>query len=267
MKRSLSRPPHPARGLIVLTLAALSAGVFGCEEDGSRTTTLQIFAASSLTEAFEALEQRFEALNPEVEVSLTFAGSQVLRLQLEGGAGADVFASANRDHMDALVRGGVIEQTQTLGSNALVLIVPRDNPSGLTGFEDLTSSQRLVIGTEHAPVGRYSRELLRRANDTLGPAFAEQVLERVVSEEKNVRLVRAKVELGEADAAIVYRSDALGRPSLQTLEIPAAINVEARYSMGLVMDSQNATMAREWIGFVASDQGKSILAEHGFGAE
>ncbi len=266
MKRCLSRSPHTGRAIIALTLATLCAGMVGCEE-GSSGDTVHIFAASSLTEAFEALEERFEVLQPEADVSLTFAGSQVLRLQIEGGAGADVFASANQEHMDALVRDGVIEQTQILGSNALVLIVPKDNPSGLGSFADLTRAERLVIGTEHAPVGRYTREVFRRARESLGVAFAEQVLERVVSEEKNVRLVRAKVELGEADAAIVYRSDALGRASIQTLEIPETMNVEARYTMGLIEKSHNETLAKAWMAFVASDVGKSILAEHGFGSQ
>ena len=132
-----------------------------------------------------------------------------------------------------MASSGAIAHPEIFAYNELVLIVPKDNPASIREFEDLPRARRLVVG---APCGSdracTPRELLRRAEHAFGPAFASSARKRVVSEETNVRLVRAKVELGEADAAIVYRTDATDR--VQTIEIPASLNVRAGYQIGLV---------------------------------
>ena len=124
-------------------------------------------------------------------------------------------------------------------------------------------AERLVIGTENVPVGRYTRAALRRSGAALGPEFEATVLSRVVSLENNVRLVRARVELGEADAGIVYRTDAFASTRVRSIPIPADLNERAEYVIGIVKDG-DTDPAERWITFLLSREGQAILGEHGF---
>ncbi len=227
-------------------------------------TTVQVFAASSLTEAFEDLARRFEALHPDIDVVLTFAGSQTLRLQIEQGARADVFASADERHLRALVDLGDVAEADPFARNELVVIVPLDNPAELETFADLARARRIVLGTERAPIGAATRAVLAAAAERLGEPFAAMVREHVVSEESNVRLVRAKVELGEADAAIVYRTDALASNAVRTIPIPDEVNVSTLYVIGRVERSPVAAAADLFIAFVGSPEGRMLLQGRGF---
>ena len=246
--------------------ALFAALLHGCAPaDTSRT--LRVYAASSLAESFTAMERAFEAAHPGTDVALEFAGSQVLRLQIEQGAPADVFASANPAHMQALVRGGRVRESRIFAHNELVLIVPPENPAGIESFGDLPRASRLVIGTENVPVGGYTREALRRAEAAGGAGFMASVLARVASEESNVRLVRAKVELGEADAAVVYRTDTVATERVRVIDIPPDANVSADYSIGIVDDAPSPGLAEQWLAFVLSEEGRRVLARYGFRAE
>ena len=235
----------------------------GCDR-GGQPRPLRVYAASSLTEAFEGLKRAFEAAHPGVDVALTFAGSQVLRLQIEHGAPADVFASANPSHMKALEDAGRVTDVRTFARNELVVIVPLDNPSKIESFADLSRAKRLVIGSENVPIGAYTQESLARASKVFGNKFRAAVLAHVVSKESNVRIVRAKVELGEADAAIVYRTDAALSTRVRSVAIPPEVNVRAEYPMGLVEGSAAASAAGAWQAFVASDAAQAVLSDHGF---
>ncbi len=252
------------RGPLGTAALATALAVAACGPPGPERQPLRVFAASSLTDAFSDMAGAFEAAHAGTDVVLVFAGSQVLRLQIEQGAPADVFASANPRHMESLVSEGLVTRQRVLAENELVVIVPRGNPSRIEDFADLVRAERLVIGTPYVPVGAYTREALRRAGAGGDlPGFAARVLGRVVSEESNARLVRAKVELGEADAAIVYRTDAApGR--VQTVRVPPRANVRAQYLIGVVAGAENAAGAERWAGFVASPEGRRILSRHGF---
>lgn len=233
----------------------------GDADEGRRT--VQVFAASSLADAFREMETAFETAHPGTDVELVFAGSQVLRLQIEHGARADVFASADRRHIESLERARLVTEYREFAGNELVVIVPLDNPAGIESFGDLARARSLVVGTENVPIGAYTRELLSRAGARKGRGFERGVLDRVVSEESNARLVRAKVELGVADAAIVYRTDAApGR--VRVIPVPRWANVRAGYLMGAVAGSANPEGAEQWIGFVASPAGQGILSRQGF---
>lgn len=221
----------------------------GCEKSNSRQE-LVVFAASSLRESFEALEVDFESTHPEVDVKLVFAGSQALRLQIENGARASVFASANVEQMGALREAGKVGEPTVFARNALVVIVPND--STIQTFEDVKNVSRIVIGAENVPVGHYAREVMRRS----GARY------NVVSEESNVRLVRSKVELGEADAAFVYKTDVLGRSRVRAVEIPPELNVMADYPIAVVQPSYQ--LADHFLRFVLSTDGSRILEKHGF---
>ncbi len=243
----------------------------GCGSGGPEPRRLSVYAASSLTDAFTAIERAFEAAHDGVDVALAFAGSQVLRLQIEQGAPADVFASADPDHTQALIDARLLRGARPFAANELAIVVPLDNPSGIESYGGLTAAERLVIGADTVPVGRYTRAVLRRSATTLGADFETTVLSRVVSLEHNVRLVRAKVELGEADAGIVYRTDAATAARVRIVPIPADLNVRAEYVMGIVTAGRSRTPsgaargpAERWIAFVHSPRGQAILGEYGF---
>lgn len=244
----------PSLLALLLALAALT----GCRATPERAE-LVVFAASSLTEAMHALEAGFEAAHPDIDVRPTFAGSQVLRLQIEQGAAAHVYASADEAHMQALVAAGRITDAHAFARNALVAITPPD--SGLDTFADLARAERIVIGAESVPIGRYTRAMLDRAEQTHGETFARTLRAHVVSHETNVRLVRAKVELGEADAAFVYRTD-VWDARVRAIELPPALQIDARYLIGSVDGAPPAAAA--FIAYVRSPAGQAALAARGF---
>ena len=259
VRRSVVRPSlFLAAALFGLSLPSAFAG------GDAEPIRLNVYAASSLTEAFTEIERAFEAAHAEVDAALSFAGSQVLRLQIEQGASADLFASANPDHAGALRDAGLLRGVRSFAVNELAVIVPLDNPAGIESFGDLAAAERLVIGTASVPVGRYTRAALRRSAAALGPEFEATVLAHVVSLENNVRLVRAKVELGEADAGIVYRTDAAASTRVRTIAIPAAFNERAEYVIGIVPNGGGAEPAERWIAFLLSPEGQAILHAHGF---
>ncbi|MGB1274118.1 MAG: molybdate ABC transporter substrate-binding protein [Nannocystaceae bacterium] len=225
---------------------------------------LQVYAAASLTDAFADLETAFETAHPGSDISLTFAGSQVLRLQIEHGAAADVFASANAHHMQALVAAGRIDRSDVFAHNELVVIVPSDNPAGIETIDDLVRAQRFVIGSQHVPIGVYAHKVIDQIGHQRGRDVQATIESHIVSEESNVRLIRAKVELGEADAALVYRTDAVSSAGVRTIAIPAAFNVRAQYPIGIVADSKKPALAKAWLAFLGSAEGQKILTKHGF---
>ena len=228
---------------------------------------LNVFAAASLTDAFTEIGKNFEMANPDVTITFNFAGSQALRTQIEEGAPADVFASANKTEMDTLVTGGYIAEgtPQVFLNNKLIVILPSDNLAALDRLEDLaTPGIKLVLAAEEVPVGKYARLALDQLNSQFGSDFKDKVLANVVSNEDNVKQVVAKVQLGEADAGIVYTSDAITAPELKILEIPAELNVIAEYPIAILTTSSNADLANAFVAYVLSSDGQAVLQTWGF---
>jgi molybdate transport system substrate-binding protein len=240
------------------------------QSSGSGSGSLMVFSAASLTEAFSQIGARFEAGHPGTKVSFNFAGSQQLAQQLAQGAPADVFASADEQQMDAAIKMGRIDPTQkqVFISNHLVVIFPRENPAGMTRLQDLSKpGLHLVLAAGAVPVGAYSLEFLARASrqPEFGPDFKDKVIANVVSYEENVKAVLSKVQLGEADAGIVYISDAAqATDKLGYLEIPDPLNPAADYFIASLKDSSNLDLAQAFIDFVLSPEGQETLARFGF---
>jgi molybdate transport system substrate-binding protein len=225
-----------------------------------------VFAASSLRESFAELGQRFERAHPGVKVVFNLSGSQELRTQIENGAQADVFASADLKHMRALQEANLVSAPHVFARNQPVLVVPKGNPAGLRGLHDLPEAHRIVLGVPDVPIGAYSLRVLDAASREYGADFRAKVEARVVSREMNVRQVLAKVGLGEADAAIVYRTDfAAAGQKVEMIAIPPRVNVEAEYPIATVEKSKEAALAREFVELVLSPAGQEILSRFGFG--
>ena len=244
-------------------LCVVAMIVAGCTCNTSEKQKLHVFAASSLTESFEALKSEFERAHPNVDVDFTFAGSQTLRLQIEHGADADVYASANRSHLQALANAGRVDPPTPFAYNELVIITPNRTNNAIAQFQDLATAKHIVIGNAEVPVGQYTQVMFDRAGKKFGENFIDAIQAHIVSRESNVRLVRTKVELGEADAAVVYRSDALDR-NLHTIEIPQDINVAAEYTITKVHGSKIPDIADAWIHFVTNPAGQATLRNFGF---
>lgn len=240
----------------------LMPGCRGCTSQPPETE-LVVLAASSLTNVFAELADRFEATHPGVHVVLATAGSQALRLQIESGAPADVFASADDAHVDALRSQGLIALDAPFASSSLVVVVPTGSTAVRT-FEDLPRAQNIVLGADSVPVGRYTRELLARA-DGRWPGFRDRVTARVASREPNVRLVLAKITLGEADAAVVYRTDAIvAGDRVRAVPIPPELGPLATYRAAALAHAPQPALAAELLDLLASPEGQRILADHGF---
>jgi molybdate transport system substrate-binding protein len=254
------------RNFLIMVLA-LILGSCRSAPMGSETRTLTVYAAASLTEVLTEIGEAFEASHPGVHVVFNFGGSQNLRTQIEQGAPADVFASANAREMDALVIGNLVERgaPRVFLSNQLVVILPADNPARISSLEDLSSpGLRIVLAAEEVPAGRYAREALEKLNALYGAEYRDQVLQNVVSNEDNIRQAVTKVQLGEADASIVYVSDAVAVSELQQIEIPADMNVIAEYPIAPLAGSANAGLAKEFIDYVRSPAAQATLEKWGF---
>jgi molybdate transport system substrate-binding protein len=260
---------------VLAALGALCSTGCTAAADSPRRDPVSVFAASSLVDAFGEMERAFERAHPEVDVQMTFAGSQVLRLQLEQGAPAHVFASANEAHMRALAEEGLVAEPEPLGTNDLVVVAPMSNPAGIESFSDLAQAERIVIGAPNVPIGAYTNALLDKAAEELGAEFATRVRSRVVSEESNVRLVRAKVQLGEADAGIVYRTDAVTSEQVRMIAVPAPLRIRVRYLIAATRSGSTAqsgsragpSPVEKFVAFTRSEAGRRILWRYGFGAE
>lgn len=256
--------------IIVLIATILFAGCAG-EQAKPEQTDLTVFAAASLTGALTDIAMEYETMHPDVRIITNFDGSQALRTQIEQGADADVFLSANTKQLYALRDQGLMENA-TIGlfaKNKLAVIVPASNPAGITTPQDLAQpGTRLVIGTKDVPVGDYARQILKKmGNDAAyGPAFNTSVLNNVMSEETTVTGVVAKVQLGEADAGIVYETDITpeNRDKFIVIAIPDKYNVIAEYPAGVVKSSRNKEEASRFIAYLKGEQDKAILAKYGF---
>ena len=228
-------------------------------------TELVVFAAASLRGSFEALVPPFEKAHPGTKVRLNLAGSQELRTQIEQGARADVFAAADLKNMAALQQARLIRAPEIFARNQPVIVVPRANPAGIHGLSDLPKTKRLVIGAPEVPIGGYTVKIFDAAAKKYGAAFRTKLDAAVVSRELNVRQVLAKVTLGEADAAIVYKTDAqAAQDKVDVIPIPADLNVQAEYPIAVVAAAKQAELARAWVQLVLSSEGLRRLADQGF---
>ena len=268
------------RAVGFVSLALLAVFAAACQGTGARDadgdgSDLTVYAASSLTEAFRAIGAAFEAENPGTGVAFNFAGSATLRAQLEQGAHADAFASADEQQMERAVASGVVARGTPVvfATNQLVVVTPGFG-SGVLELADLTKpGTKIVIASPQVPIGAYAREVLAKIAGSAsagesGAAYANAVLANIVSEENNVREVLAKVVLGEADAGFVYTTDArshLRAEQVRIVAIPDDLNVRARYFIAPVENEHDREIARRFLEYLFSPAARAILRDFGFG--
>jgi molybdate transport system substrate-binding protein len=261
------RKIHPLSVFIPTALTVLGA-LFVTPVSGQQGTNLTVFAAASLTDSFSEIGKAFDAKTGS-KTNFQFAGSQVLRTQLENGAKADVYASANSAQFDPLVKAGLIAGGAIFTKNRLVVIVPKKGAGNVKTLADLAKpGVKLVIADKTVPVGVYTRQILETLgkSNKFGVDYTARVLKNIVSEETNVRQVALKVQLGEADAGVVYTTDVTPSlaPSVIQIAIPARYNVIAKYPIGVLKNSSNMDAAKAFTDFVLSRDGQKILGKWGF---
>jgi molybdate transport system substrate-binding protein len=252
-----------------VVLFALVLTLFGCSKSRSAKPappqTLSVFAAASLRGPFTVLGEQFHKNNPDFVVSYNFAGTQELRTQLEHGAKADVFASADQKHMNELVKTGQVQSPTVFVHNEPVIVVAKESTQLVKSLADLPSLERIVLGVSDVPIGRYSIQILDRASGVYGADFRKQVEAKVRSRELNVKQVLAKVTLGEAQAGIVYRSDVLSQQDkVSIVTIDSKINVIAEYPIALTTASTIKDAGQRFVAFVLSKEGQRELSKAGF---
>lgn len=242
-----------------LTLATAALGfvmtVSGCSA-ASTTTTLRVFAASSLTTTFTKLGGQFEAAHPGTKVTFAFDGSSTLVDQLLAGARADVLATADEATMGRAAAADHVGNLQKFASNVLTLIAPPGNPAKITGLDASLTNKKLVVCAPAVPCGATTVKLTNALGITLQP----------VSEEQKVTDVRAKVETGQADAGLVFTTDATAAGTkVHTIPVPGAEKVPTSYFIATVTASKQAALAQQFLQYVTGPDGQAALKTAGFG--
>ena len=235
------------------TTGAASAGASGGA--GKATGKVTVLAAASLQKAFEEIEKTVEKDNPGLDVTFDFQGSQDLVASLAGGNSADVLATANNSTMKTAADQKLVGNQTEFATNVLTLIVPKGNPKKITGLDSSLDGANLVICAPEVPCGEATKKLAEAQGITLNP----------VSEEQKVTDVRGKVESGEADAGIVYTTDAAAaKDKTDKIDIPDG-GVVNHYPIAPTAKPENPAGAQVFIDAVTGKAGQEILAKHGFG--
>jgi molybdate transport system substrate-binding protein len=280
MKRTLKRPASLL--VVLLALFGLVAAACGSDDSSSSSTTsavattassaatttttttppvtgnITVFAAASLTAAFNDIGAAFAKANPQAKATFSYDASSALVAQIIQGAPADVFASADTANMDKLTTPGLNAAPPVIfATNLLGIIVPKGNPKGITGVADLAKPDlKVVLCADGVPCGTYAKQILASANVTVTP----------VSLEQNVKGVVTKVTAGEADAGIVYVTDITAAGgAAQAITIPTNINVVAKYPAAVVEATKSLATSTAFVTYLTSTDAQAILAKYGFG--
>ncbi|MEU7551824.1 molybdate ABC transporter substrate-binding protein [Streptomyces sp. NPDC044571] len=221
---------------------------------GTRAANLTVLAASSLTDVFKTAGAAYEKAHPGTKITFSFAGSQELAAQVKQGAPADALVTADTKTMDAL--GVETNGASVIAKNRLVIATGKGNPFKVAGLKDLANTKiKVVLAAPEVPVGRYGKQILD----------AQKIEVKPVSQEPNVRAVLSKVELGEADAGLVYKTDsAKSADKVATVEIPDDQNAVASYPAATLKQSKDAEAAAAFVAWLSTPEAQKILQDAGF---
>lgn len=249
MKRAVVALTAPA--VLLFAVAQPASAV------GKPSGEITVFAASSLTESFNAIAKHFDKKYPDVDVKFDYDSSSNLATQINQGAPADVFASADEDNLKKTTDAGTVTPPPVVfAKNRLEIAVEKGNPKKIKSLADLQKSGLVVVlCADQIPCGKYAAESLAKAGVTITPA----------SKEENAKATLSKVSIGEADASIVYVTDVkAAKGTTSGVKIADKVNVIATYPIGVVKESRNETAAKAWVQFVKSDEAQKTLRKFGF---
>src|SRR6266700_2095162 len=235
----------------------------------SSPVTLNVFAAASLTESFNEIATQYQAKHSNVKITYNFNGSQALVQQMLNGASADVFASADQANMKKASDAGLVDASQIFAKNRLVVILPASNPGKINSLKDLANKGiKIDMEASTVPAGKYSLQVLDTMGKSAqyGPTYVSAVKANFVSQEENVKAVVQKVQLGEADAGFVYRTDVTAAVAnkIKVVDIPDEFNVIAQYPIATLKKAPNATEAQAFVQYILSTDGQAVLSKYHF---
>ena len=260
--RTVRNRRTPVFAMLATLVASLAlAGCGGGSDDSSSSsdkTTLNVLGAASLTETFTKLAADFEKDHPGVKVKLAFDSSATLAEQVNQGAPADVLATADTDTMQTVVDdGGTAKNPVLFATNHLQMVVPKENPAGITKFSDLNKPKvKYVVCVDTAPCGKLAVKVLAANHITNKPA----------SEEVDVKAVEAKVEADEADAGLVYVTDAVAAGgTVKAIDVPTTKGNLNQYPIAALKHAKEPTLAQQFVDLVLSSKGQKVLSDAGFG--
>ena len=254
-------------GAVALCAVFLLGACSSDDENGSNGSSedeeseVIVFAAASLTGAFEQMAEDLEAAEPGLQVLLSFDSSSSLAAQIVAGSPADVFASADLAQIEVVRDEDLVASDEAFATNRLQVITPADNPAGIERPEDLADPDvTVILAAEEVPVGNYARQFF----DELG--ILDEVEENVVSNEQDVKDVLTKIRLGEADAGVVYVTDVTPEVAeeVQAIDTPELESTRATYGIAVIDEAQNAEEGQLFYDYVLSDNGAGVLGEFGF---
>jgi molybdate transport system substrate-binding protein len=244
--------------LVALLVLVTSTGAASAATAKKLSGTITVSAAASLTEAFTKMGADFQKANLGTTVSFNFAASSALVQQIQGGAPADVFASADGTNMQKLVSGGQVTAEPTVfAANELTIVVKKGNPEHVKSMADLAKLDVVSLCADAVPCGKYAQQALAGAGVTLPP--------EKITKGADVKTTLAAVSTGDADAAIVYTTDAKAAGStVQSVRIPTWLNVYAIYPIAPIGASTNQELAKAWVEYTVSPAGQKALESFGF---
>ncbi len=248
--------------VVALVVAALglvgATGVAQAAKAKKPSGTITVSAAASLTEAFTKMGADFQTANPGTTVTMNFGASSALVQQIQGGAPADVFASADGTNMQKLVSGDEVTAEPTVfAANELTIVVKKGNPKNVKSLADLTDLDVVSLCADAVPCGKYAQQALAGAGVTIPP--------EKITKGADVKATLAAVSTGDADAAIVYTTDAKAAgATVQAVRVPAWLNVYAIYPIAPIAASENQDLAKAWVDYTASPAGQKTLQSFGF---
>lgn len=245
--------------LLALVAVAVTAPPVGAKNDATKVSgSITVSAAASLTEAFTKMGADFQKANPGTTVTLNFGPSSGLVTQIQGGAPADVFASADGANMIKLVNGGQVTAEPTVfAMNELVIVTKPGNPRRIKSLAGLAKVDVLSLCADTVPCGKYAQQAFTQSGIAIDQSK--------VTKGADVKATLAAVTTGDADAAVVYATDAKAAgTTVATVRIPAWLNVYAIYPIAPLASSQNAALADAWVKYTASPAGQKTLASFGF---
>ena len=260
-------PARSRAGVALIAILAMVTAACGGDEGGagaapeetshqSHSGTLSVLAAASLTQAFTELTRLFEAKHQGLKVTTSFGASGTVVQQVLQGAPADVLVTADEESMARATAAGAASEPRIMARNRLAIIVTKGNPQRIAGLADLAKPDvDLVLCAVQVPCGKFAAQALQNASVNAQPKSLEE----------NVKGVVTKVAAGEADAGIVYVTDVKAAgDKVMGVDIPDAHNVIAAYPVATVKQPRNPEAARAWVDLVLSDEGRLVLAKHGF---
>ena len=260
---SAGASPSPSAPSVPPTTAAS-----GSTAPSAEPVELTIYGAASLKGALEAAKAAYETANPGATVTLSTGSSAALETQIEQGAPADVFLSADTTNPKKLVDADLADGAAiTFAANELTVIVPTANPAGITSPKDLArSGVKFIAAGDEVPITKYATQLIDNLAKEAGYTadFAAKYTANIASKEEDVKSVVAKIEIGEGDAGIVYVTDAKASTKVTTVDVPRSANVPATYAGVVVKASRNAAAAKAFLDWFAGPDGQAILSSFGF---